>query len=137
MGRGFNGWGSMVIALSALSAKRYRMKPVDPPNRCPMPNDLTRLTISWTKDTDLAVRSYLGDRGMKKGDLSRFIEDAVRWRLFDQTVEAIKDRNADTDPDEPMDLIDSTVREVRCERARRLVSLFPEMLDHGACGNKR
>lgn len=102
-----------------------------------MPNDLTRLTISWTKDTDLAVRSFLGDRGMKKGDLSRFIEDAVRWRLFDQIVEAIKDRNADTDPDEPMDPIDTTVREVRRERARRLVSLFPEMLDHGACGNKR
>ena len=47
-------------------------------------SDLTRLTISWTKETDLELRSYLGSQGMKKGALSRFIEDAVRWRLFDQ-----------------------------------------------------
>jgi hypothetical protein len=80
-------------------------------------SDLTRLTISWTKETDLALRSYLGNQGMKKGDLSKFIEDAVRWRLFDETVTAIKARNADTDPEELMELIDATVRDVRRERA--------------------
>lgn len=36
-------------------------------------SDLTRLTISWTKETDLELRSYLGSQGMKKGALSRFI----------------------------------------------------------------
>jgi hypothetical protein len=80
--------------------------------------ELTRLTISWTKETDLALRSYLGSHGMKKGDLSRFIEDAVRWRLFDQTVTAIKARNADTNPDMLMELIDTAVRDVRRERAK-------------------
>ena len=85
-----------------------------------MPNpDLTRLTISWTKETDLELRSYLGSQGMKKGDLSKFIEDAVRWRLFDQTVTAIKARNADTDPDVLMKLIDETVQDVRRERAKK------------------
>jgi Ribbon-helix-helix domain len=79
--------------------------------------DLTRLTISWSKDTDLALRTYLGARGMKKGDLSAFIEEAVRWRLFDETVETIKDRNADAEPDAVMDLIDATVRDVRAEMA--------------------
>ena len=81
--------------------------------------DLTRLTISWTKETDLELRSYLGGLGMKKGDLSKFIEDAVRWRLFEQTVTAIKDRNAETDPEELMRSIDATVREVRGERERK------------------
>ena len=80
-------------------------------------SDLTRLTLSWSKDTDLALRSYLGSQGMKKGDLSKFIEDAVCWRLFDKTVTAIKDRNADTDPDVLIDLIDTTVRDVRRDRA--------------------
>jgi hypothetical protein len=80
--------------------------------------ELTRLTISWTKETDLALRSYLGNHGMKKGDLSKFIEDAVRWRLFDQTVAAIKDRNANTDPEELMTLIDKTVRDVRRDMAK-------------------
>jgi hypothetical protein len=93
----------------------------DYPHRRPaMPApDLTRLTISWTKETDLALRSYLGSQGMKKGDLSKFIEDAVRWRLFQQTVTTIKDRNANTDPDALMDLIDTTVRDVRRARAAK------------------
>ena len=82
-------------------------------------SDLTRLTISWTKETDLELRSYLGSQGMKKGALSRFIEDAVRWRLFDQTVTAIKARNADTDAPTLMAMVDTTVREVRRERARK------------------
>jgi hypothetical protein len=82
-------------------------------------SDLTRLTISWTKETDLELRSYLGSQGMKKGDLSKFIEDAVRWRLFGQTVTAIKARNADTDPDALMEMIDTTVRDVRRNRAKK------------------
>lgn len=90
-------------------------------------SDLTRLTISWSKDIDLALRSYLGSQGMKKGDLSKFIEDAVRWRLFEQTVDAIKDRNADSDPDTLIDQIDATVREARRARAMK----------HGAAATSR
>lgn len=82
-------------------------------------SDLTRLTISWSKETDLELRSFLGSQGMKKGDLSKFIEDAVRWRLFDQTVTAIKARNADTDPDTLMAMINTTVRDVRRDRAKK------------------
>jgi hypothetical protein len=58
----------------------------------------------------------LGSQGMKKGDLSKFIEEAVRWRVFHRTVQTIKDQNADTDPDELQRLIDSAVRQVRAER---------------------
>lgn len=86
-------------------------------------SELTRLTISWSKETDLALRSYLGSHGMKKGDLSKFVEDAVRWRLFDQTVAAIKHRNAETDPDELMDLIQQTIRDVRRSRRTRRKSV--------------
>jgi hypothetical protein len=56
---------------------------------------------------------------MKKGALSRFIEDAVRWRLFDQTVTAIKARHADTDPAALTEMIDTTVRDARRERAKQ------------------
>ena len=81
--------------------------------------ELTRLTISWTKETDQELRSYLDRQGMKKGALSKFIEDAVRWCLFERTVTAIKERNADTDPDELMELIDVTVRAARRERSKK------------------
>ena len=51
-----------------------------------MPDDTTRWTVFVSKKTDIAVRSHLAQRGMKKGDLSRFIEEAVRWRVFEQSV---------------------------------------------------
>jgi hypothetical protein len=52
-----------------------------------------RWTVKISKDTDIAVRTYLAKRGMKKGDLSKFIEEAVRWRVFDRVVAETKARN--------------------------------------------
>lgn len=43
----------------------------------------------------------------------------MRWRLFDQTVTAIKARNADTDPEALTAMINTTVREVRREQAKK------------------
>jgi len=40
--------------------------------------ETTRLIITWSKQADSALRSYLGAQGMKKGDISKFIEEAVR-----------------------------------------------------------
>jgi len=57
-----------------------------------------RWNIKVSKETDLTLRTYLGARGMKKGDLSKFIEEAVRWRIFNRTVQQIKARNAGADP---------------------------------------
>ena len=37
----------------------------------------------------------------------------MRWRVFHRTVQDIKARNADTDPDELQGIIDDAVREVR------------------------
>jgi predicted HD phosphohydrolase len=52
---------------------------------------------------------------MKKGDLSRYVEEAVRWRVFDQTVQAIKERNRDLAPEELDAAIEEALREVRSE----------------------
>lgn len=85
--------------------------------------EIVRWNIKVSKHTDLALRTFLGSKGMKKGDLSKFIEEAVRRRVFDETVRDIKARNADTDPDELQAIIDETVQEVRAEkRAKLLVS---------------
>lgn len=79
-------------------------------------SDAVRWNIKVSKETDLALRTYLGSQGSKKGDLSKFIEEAVRWRVFQRTVHDIKARNAATDPDELQSLIDDAVQEVRAER---------------------
>lgn len=79
-----------------------------------MPNqELTRMTITWSKDTDLALRSYLGARGLKKGAISKFIEDAVKWRLFDEAVEQARARFVDVPPQEIETLIDEAVQAAR------------------------
>ena len=81
--------------------------------------EAVRWNIKVSKETDLTLRTFLGSQGMKKGDLSKFIEEAVRWRVFHRSVQDIKARNADTDPDELQALIDDAVREVRAERHAR------------------
>jgi hypothetical protein len=79
-----------------------------------MPNDTsTRWTVSVSRETDIAVRSFLAQRGMKKGDLSKFIEDAVKWRVFDQTLAEARDRFADIPPQELESLIDEAVAAAR------------------------
>lgn len=77
---------------------------------------VVRWNVTVSKETDLSLRSYLGAQGMKKGDLSKFIEEAVRWRVFHHTVQDIKTRNAGRSPDEIQRIVDQAVREVRAER---------------------
>jgi hypothetical protein len=81
-----------------------------------MEDDAVRWNIKVSKKTDLTLRTYLGAQGAKKGDLSKFIEEAVRWHVFHRTVQDIRERNADTDPDELQRMIDEAVSEVRAER---------------------
>jgi len=75
--------------------------------------DTTRWTVLVSKDTDIAVRSFLARRGMKKGDLSKFIEEAVKWRVLDQTVSEVRGKFADLPPDELESLVEEAVAAVR------------------------
>lgn len=81
--------------------------------------EITRVTITWSKDTDLALRSYLGARGLKKGALSKFIEDAVKWRLFDETVHEVRKAFADVPPDELDNMIEEAVDSIRKGKHRK------------------
>lgn len=77
--------------------------------------ETTRLTVTLSRETDLALRAFLGAQGMRKGDLSKFIEDAVRWRMFDQAVQGVKARNADLSADGLRAAIDEACATVRSE----------------------
>jgi hypothetical protein len=85
-----------------------------------MEDEAVRWNIKVSKETDLTLRTFLGAQGMKKGDLSKFIEEAVRWRVFHYTVQDIKARNAATDPDELQHIIDDAVRDVRAEHRAKV-----------------
>ncbi len=75
-----------------------------------------RWNVKVSKETDLILRTFLRTQGKKKGGRSKFIEDAVRWRVFNKTVQDIKSKNAAIPPDELRELIDDAVAEVRAER---------------------
>jgi len=81
-----------------------------------MEEEAVRWSVKVSNETDLTLRTYLGSQGMKKGDLSRFIEEAVRRRVLQCTIQDIRARNADADPDEIQRIVDDAVSEVRAER---------------------
>lgn len=78
-----------------------------------------RWNVKVSKETDSTLRTFLSARGMKKGGPSRFVEDAVRWRVLHQTIQDIRSRNAGKRPDEIQRIVDEAVDEVRAERRRR------------------
>lgn len=79
----------------------------------------TRWTVSVSKETDIAVRSFLARRGLKKGDLSKFIEEAVKWRVLDQTVAEARSKFADLPPEELEAAIEEAVAAARSGNARK------------------
>lgn len=79
-----------------------------------MPDD-TRWTVKVSKETDVAVRSYLAEHGGKKGDLSKFIERAVQKEVLRATIRDIQDRAADTPAEELQARIDEACAAVRWE----------------------
>lgn len=77
--------------------------------------ETTRWNLSISRDTDIAVRSFLARTGFKKGDLSNFVEEAVRWRVFDQTVQEARQGFSTLDEDEAATLLDEALQSVRAE----------------------
>lgn len=72
-----------------------------------------RWNIKVSKQTARAVRVFLRAQGKKRGGLSEFVEEAVRWRLFDQTVREVRERFPDVPPDEFQKMIGEAVADVR------------------------
>jgi len=74
-----------------------------------------RWSIVVSEEVDLSLRLHLGARGMRKGDLSRFIEEAVRWKLLDETVQKVKGRS----PKQFVSQVEQALTEVRSKRTRK------------------
>jgi 23S rRNA G2445 N2-methylase RlmL len=68
---------------------------------------MSRWTVVIPEKTNRMVRTHLALRGAKKGDLSKFVDQAVRQALFHETVDTIKDRNREM----PADLIEAAIEE--------------------------
>jgi hypothetical protein len=82
-------------------------------------SETVRWTLTVSKETDIALRTFLAQRGLKKGDLSKFVEDAVRWQVFNRTVQSVRERNAGVAPKEIEAAVDEALGAVRAERFRK------------------
>lgn len=78
---------------------------------------VARWNLTVSERTDRTVRGFLARTGGKKGDLSRFVDEAARRRVLDLSVREIKDRNARHDQQDLLDLIDEEVDAVRAGRS--------------------
>jgi hypothetical protein len=85
-----------------------------------MEEQAVRWSLKVSKETDLSLRTFLGSQGMKKGDLSKFVEDAVNRRLLQCSIQDTWERNAAADPDEVQRIVDQAVSEVRAERRTKV-----------------
>ena len=75
----------------------------------------TRWNLVISEQTNIAVRSFLALKGFKKGDLSSFVEEAVRWRVFDQTLTEARSGFDDLQVDEAQNMLEEALAEVRAE----------------------
>jgi Ribbon-helix-helix domain len=73
-----------------------------------------RWNIAVSPDTDQSVRMFIAAQGGgRKGDLSRFIEEAVRSYILEQAVEQAKVVSSGMAETELTDLIDEAVQWAR------------------------
>ena len=78
--------------------------------------DSVRWTLTISKDTDVTLRTFLARSGLKKGDLSKFVEDAVQGRLMKLNVTEVRTRNAHLRPEEIEIAVEQALNEVRSGR---------------------
>ena len=73
-----------------------------------MPISQTRWNLVVSTKTDTSLRQFLADNGGgRKGDLSKFVEEAVRERIFIETARAAQEQNKDV----PQEVIDQAIEE--------------------------
>lgn len=70
-----------------------------------------RWNIAVSPDTDQSLRMFLASQGGgRKGDLSRFIEEAVRAHILELTAEQTKAVNAGVSEGELSAIVDEAVQ---------------------------
>ncbi len=80
-----------------------------------------RWSLKVSRETDKALRGYLGRSGGRKGDLSRFVQDAVKERLRKSALPA-RPAKGRADLAEALSEIRSQTRKLSRRRFERLVA---------------
>jgi hypothetical protein len=81
-----------------------------------MATNTTRWNLVVSKETDRSLRQFLAyEGGGKKGDLSRFVEETVKERIYDLTAQMIKQGNASRTPEEIDEIVEEALAWARLQ----------------------
>jgi hypothetical protein len=76
--------------------------------------DTVRWNVAVSADTDQSLRMFLASQGGgRKGDLSRFIEEAVQAHILELTAEQAKAANASVSEAELTSMVDEALQWAR------------------------
>lgn len=76
--------------------------------------DTIRWNVAVSADTDQSLRMFLASQGGgRKGDLSRFIEEAVRAHILELTAGQAKAANANVSEADLASMVDEAVQRTR------------------------
>lgn len=70
---------------------------------------MARWNIPISEEADRSVRSFLSRQGMKRADLSAFVERACRLEVLRSTMAEIQEQNADLSEEEALKLASEAV----------------------------
>jgi hypothetical protein len=74
----------------------------------------TRWNIAVSTDTDKSLRMFLASQGGgRKGDLSRFVEEAVRAHILELSAEQAKVANASVSEADLISMVDEALQWAR------------------------
>ena len=74
----------------------------------------TRWNVAVSTDTDKSLRMFLASQGGgKKGDLSRFVEEAVRAHILELSAEQAKVANANVSEADLVSMVDEALQWAR------------------------
>ncbi|PTQ77812.1 ribbon-helix-helix protein [Nitrosospira multiformis] len=74
----------------------------------------TRWNVAVSTDTDKSLRMFLASQGGgRKGDLSRFVEEAVRAHILELSAEQAKVANANVSEADLVSMIDEALQWAR------------------------
>jgi len=80
----------------------------------------TRWNLVVSKQTDQSLRQLLANEGGgKKGDLSRFVEGAVKRQIFDNALKAAHEHNKDVPFEEIEAIVEESLAWARARMAKR------------------
>ena len=76
-------------------------------------DEQARWSLKVSRGTDIALRTLLATRGGRKGELSRFVEEAVNREVLREAIRDIQARNAEASSEKMERLLDDELGEAR------------------------